>query len=151
METVADRLRRLRRERGMSQRELAERAGVPQPNVSAYENNRRAPNVETIRRLDAALSATLSDRFAAARADILAAAERRGLSDVRVFGSVARGAATTESDLDLLVHPGPATSTFDLAAFGVEVEQLVGAPVDVVSDRGTGPVMGRILREAVPV
>jgi predicted nucleotidyltransferase len=151
METVAQSLRRRRREKSMSQNQLADLAGIPQPNLSAYENGRRVPSQETLQRLDAALASTVSERFAAAREEILSAAARRGLSDVRVFGSVARGDAAAESDLDLLVHPGATSSIFDLAAFRAEVEEIVGAPVDVVSDRATGPTMSRILSEALPV
>lgn len=151
METTGETLRRRRRERAMSQRVLAERAGIPQPNVSAYERGRRVPSAETLQRLDAALAATLSERLTLARVDILEAAERRSLTDVRIFGSVARGDFTSQSDVDLLVRPADDSSIFDLAAFREEVESLLGAPVDVVSDRGKGPTMGRILREAVPL
>ncbi len=147
---VAD-LRARRVARGMTQRELALASGVPQPNVSAYESGRRRPSAETLERLDAALGVPLPERVAAARDEVLAAAERRGLADVRVFGSVGRGDATAASDLDLLVHPGPASSALDLAAFMAEVEQIVGVRVDVVSDRGTGPTMDRIRGEAVPL
>ncbi|MHA7985074.1 nucleotidyltransferase family protein [Rathayibacter sp. CAU 1779] len=85
------------------------------------------------------------------RTEVLAAADARGLSNVRVFGSVARGEATSKSDVDLLVHPHAGSSIFDLAGFMSEVEELLGAKVDVVSDRGTGRAMERILAEAVPL
>lgn len=87
----------------------------------------------------------------ASRSELLAAAGARGLSDVRVFGSVARGEATAESDIDLLVHPGVMSSIFDLAGFMSEVEELLGRRVDVVSDRGAGQAMRRILAEAIPL
>lgn len=85
------------------------------------------------------------------RESILRAADARGLQDVRVFGSVARGTAGSGSDVDLLVHPGAGASVFDLASFMAEVEELLGAEVDAVSDRGTGPAMDRIRAEAVPL
>lgn len=151
VETAGEILRKKRGERGMSQRALAERAGIPQPNVSAYERGRRVPTAETLQRLEAALAATLTERVAVARVGILDAAARRGLGDVRVFGSVARADVSPQSDLDLLVHPAATSSIFDVAAFREEVESLVGARVDVVSDRGTGPTMSRILGEAVPL
>lgn len=88
-------------------------------------------------------------RLPLVRDHVLAAAAKRGLSSVRVFGSVARGDATTDSDLDLLVHPAPDSTVFDLAGFRADAERIVGANIDVVSDRGTGPVMERILAEAV--
>ena len=89
------------------------------------------------------------ERLRQVRTPILAAAAARGLSEVRVFGSVARGTAGAVSDVDLLVHPAPEASVFDLAGFMAEVEELLGVGVDVVSDRGTGPTMERILAEAV--
>lgn len=80
---------------------------------------------------------------------VRAAAEARGLSNVRVFGSVVRGEAHADSDVDLLVHPADDSSVFDLAGFMAEASELLGRPVDVVSDRGTGPTMDRIRAEAV--
>ncbi|MDR5699735.1 helix-turn-helix domain-containing protein [Agromyces aerolatus] len=147
--TVGETLRRRRLEAGLSQRELAMRAGVPQPNIAAYETGRRAPAAETLERLEAVLRVPTFERVRAAKDSILRAAARRGLSEVRVFGSVARGQAGAGSDVDLLVHPGPQTSLFDLAGFMVELEELLGVGVDVVSDRGRGPTMDRIRDEAV--
>ncbi|GAA1814424.1 helix-turn-helix domain-containing protein [Agromyces neolithicus] len=133
----------------LTQRELAERAGVPQPNVSAYEVGRRVPNRDTMERLDRALRTPRLSRVRDVSDSLIEAAARRGLSNVRVFGSVARGDADEQSDVDLLVHPGPETSLFDLAGFMIEAEALLGASVDVVSDRGHSPVLDRILAEAV--
>jgi predicted nucleotidyltransferase len=82
---------------------------------------------------------------------LLAAAAAQGLSDLRVFGSVARGDETSESDVDLLVHPSAESSIFDLAGFMAEVEEMLGTRVDVVSDRGTGGAMERIVAEAIPL
>lgn len=142
-------LRARRLAAGLTQGQLAERAGVPQPNISAYEVGRREPSVETVQRLDQALRMPAMSRVRSARTALLEAAARRGLSDVRVFGSVARGEADPQSDVDLLVHPGPETSLFDLAGFMIDAEALLGTSVDVVSDRGRGPVMERILADAV--
>lgn len=145
----AESLRQRRLDAGLSQRGLAERSGVPQPNIAAYERGRRVPAAETLQRLDAALSTPTLARIRVARDSILSAAQRRRLSDVRVFGSVARGEAGAASDVDLLVHPASDSSIFDLAGFMSEVEELLGVGVDVVSDRGTGPAMERIRAEAV--
>lgn len=134
---------------GLTQRELGERSGVPQPNIAAYESGRRSPADSTLARLDAALRVPTAHRLAVLRSEILAAAKRRRLETVRVFGSVARGEAGPDSDVDLLVHPAADASIFDLAGFMSEVQELVGVPVDVVSDRGTGPAMDRIRSEAV--
>lgn len=149
--TLGDSLRQQRQAAGLTQRELAELSGVPQPNIAAYESGRRTPAASTLERLQVALTVPSFDRVRAARDSILRAAADRRISDVRVFGSVARGEAGEGSDLDLLVHPEPGASLFDLAGFMAQVEELLGVDVDVVSDRGTGPVMDRIRREAVPL
>lgn len=135
----------------MTQRRLAAASGIPQPNIAAYESGRRAPSAETLRRLEDALSVPTLQRLRGQRERIMAAAEARGLQDVRVFGSVARDAAEVGSDVDLLVHPGAGASIFELAGFMAEVQELLDAEVDVVSDRGTGPTMERIRAEAVPL
>jgi predicted nucleotidyltransferase len=148
---IGETLRRRRHEAGLSQRELASRSGIPQPNIAAYEGGRRRPAAETLSRLEAALSVPSLDRILATRAPVRQAAERRRLSNVRVFGSVARGQAVPGSDVDLLVHPSPEASVFDLAGFMADAEELLGVHVDVVSDRGTGPTMDRIRAEAIPL
>jgi predicted nucleotidyltransferase len=84
------------------------------------------------------------------RRQILAAASRRGLGEVRVFGSVARGEAIETSDVDLLVAPGPNTTLFDLSGFALDVEEIVGRHVDVATPRGLkARIRGRVLAEAV--
>ena len=86
----------------------------------------------------------------AARGQILAAVSRRGLGDVRVFGSVARGDAVETSDVDLLVAPGPDTMLFDLSGFALDVEEIVGRHVDVATPRGLkARIRDRVLAEAV--
>jgi uncharacterized protein len=70
--------------------------------------------------------------------------------DVKVFGSVARGDDGPDSDIDLLVEPADDASLFDLAQLEIDLEDLLGRPVDVVSRRAL--VAGRddaILREAI--
>jgi predicted nucleotidyltransferase len=151
MPTFGDTLRTQRTRAGLSQRALAVRSGIPQPNIAAYEAGRRAPSAETRDRLSRALRTPTLAALRAERSAIQAAAERALLDDVRVFGSVARGEADEHSDVDLLVHPRPGASLIELAAFKAEVEELLGVEVDVVSDRGTSPVMLEILREAVPL
>jgi predicted nucleotidyltransferase len=84
------------------------------------------------------------------RGRILEAASRRGLDDVRVFGSVARGEAGAASDVDLLVAPGPQTTLFDLSGFALDVEEIVGRHVDVATPRGLKVrIKDRVLAEAV--
>lgn len=134
---------------GLSPRALATRAGVPQPNIAAYESGRRIPSPGTLERLDGVLLTPTLPRLRGLRQPIIEAARSRRLSEIGVFGSVARGTAGARSDVALLVHPAPDASLFDLAGFMSEVEELVGASVNVVSDGGRGATMERILAEAV--
>jgi predicted nucleotidyltransferase len=149
--SVGEELRRLRHEAALSQRELAALTGVPQPNIAAYESGRRQPSSETLARLGTVLRVPSLERVRASRERILEVAARCRVDDIRVFGSVARGDATAGSDVDILVHPKPGASMFDVAGFMAEVTEVLGIHVDVVSDRGTGPVMERIRAEAVPL
>jgi predicted nucleotidyltransferase len=82
------------------------------------------------------------------RGKIIEVAEKNGLSNVRVFGSVARLEDTFESDIDLLVTPSPETSLMDLSEFLLEVENITGRDVDVLSDR-TVPQGSKIFMEAL--
>jgi len=65
-------------------------------------------------------------------------AERRGARNIRVFGSVARGEAGPESDLDLLVEMEPGRSLLDHIALIQDLEEVLGCRVDVVPRRGSG-------------
>ncbi|MEW6141374.1 MAG: nucleotidyltransferase family protein [Thermodesulfobacteriota bacterium] len=86
------------------------------------------------------------------REDILRTAARHGASNVRIFGSVARGESDEKSDLDLLVTMEPGRSLFDHAALWLELQKLLGCKVDVVSDKGLRPrIRDRVLKEAVPL
>jgi uncharacterized protein len=86
------------------------------------------------------------------RKQILVIAERYGARNVRVFGSVARGEADLESDLDLLIDLEPGRNLFDLGGFLYEVSELLGVPVDVVTEKGLREhVRSNVLRDAVPL
>lgn len=86
------------------------------------------------------------------REEILNLAHLYGVREVRVFGSVARGEADEESDVDLLVEMEPGRSLLDLGGFQVEVEALLETRVDVVTLRGLKERMRkRVLMEAQPL
>lgn len=86
------------------------------------------------------------------RAEIVAVAERHGASNLRIFGSVARGEGVDSSDIDFLAQFQPDRSLFDWAELVRELEILLGAKVDVVSDRGLRDrVRQTIVRDAVPL
>ncbi|MBI5709384.1 MAG: nucleotidyltransferase family protein [Candidatus Eisenbacteria bacterium] len=88
----------------------------------------------------------------AKREDILRVAAKHGARNLRVFGSVARGDADEQSDIDLLVEMEPGRSLLDHAALWLELQDLLGCKVDVVSERGIKPrIRDRVLAEAVPL
>jgi len=86
------------------------------------------------------------------RNEILRLAARHGARNVRLFGSVARGKARPDSDVDILVTMEKGRSLLDLIGFWQDVEDLLGRKVDVISDGGVSPYLReRILGEAVPL
>ena len=94
----------------------------------------------------------LRERLLELREDIRRAAAENGARDVRVFGSVARGEEREESDVDFLVAVEPGRSLLDLARLELRLEQLLGRPVDVVTEAGLRDVVRTAaLREAIPV
>lgn len=92
-----------------------------------------------------------SEALALHRSQIREIALKHGVRDVRVFGSTARGEDTEESDLDLLVEPDTTTSLMDIAAIRLELKQLLGLEIDVLTP-GALPDRhrARILEEACP-
>ena len=73
-------------------------------------------------------------------------------SNVRVFGSVAQGDDTEDSDLDLLIDPTPETTLFDIGAIRHELRMLLGVPVDVLTPMALPDTLREVvLAEAVPV
>jgi uncharacterized protein len=86
------------------------------------------------------------------RLEILKLARSYGAGNVRIFGSVARRDADEESDVDILVEPGPQTSLLDLGGLQMDLQDLLGCKVDLVTDRGLRTrIRARVLKEAVPL
>ena len=86
------------------------------------------------------------------REEIIALARRYGASDVRIFGSVARGDTIETSDLDLVVRFEPGRSLFDQGGLLMDLRALLGINVDVVSEGALKGRFGQIVRkEAVPL
>ena len=77
-------------------------------------------------------------------------AAQHGAQRVRVFGSIARGEAGPQSDIDLLVDKGAETTPWFPAALILELEDVLGRKVDVVTEKGLSPYLReRILQEAI--
>jgi len=86
------------------------------------------------------------------REAILRIARMHGVTRVRVFGSVARGEAAPDSDLDLLIEVGGPTTPWFPGGLVADLEELTGRRVDVVeADALSESLQDRILREAIPL
>lgn len=86
------------------------------------------------------------------RDQILTVAAAHGAGNVRLFGSVARQKEHAESDIDFLVDMAPGRSLFDLGALLMDLEELLGRRVDVVTEKSLRPkIRRRVLREALPL
>jgi predicted nucleotidyltransferase len=183
LRTVGDGLRRrgafrraliaARRAAGLTQAELAARVGTTQSAIARLESGAITPTVETLCRLSDVLGLrfeiapqvgltgrpveprglTLED-LRARREEILRIAAAHGARNVRVFGSVARGEAGPESDIDFLVDIDTDRRGFDF--FGLledlrrALEELLGRPVDVC-EAVQAHARGNVDRDAVPL
>jgi predicted nucleotidyltransferase len=128
-------MRAMRLAAGLTQAQVAARAGTARPNIAAYESGAKVPSPEVRQRLIAAMRPKPSEALRGREAEVIQIAERNGVTRVRVFGSVAKGSDTADSDLDLLVDPTPEASLFDLYELEEEISRLLGVAVEVVSAR----------------
>jgi len=86
------------------------------------------------------------------REAILEIARRYGASDIRIFGSIARGDATEASDLDLIVRFEPGRSLFDHGGLLMDLQDLLGVKVDVISEHGMRErFRNHVMKEAIPL
>ena len=84
------------------------------------------------------------------RAELLASARRRGVTGVRVFGSMSRGDADEASDVDLLVDLAPGSSALALGGLLLDAQDLLGRHVDVVTEASLHPELReRVIADAV--
>ncbi len=123
---------------GLSQREIAAAIDRSQPEVSRLLRFRG--------------HSPLAKSLAKNRRKVLETAGAHGATNLRVFGSVALGTDTSESDIDLLADLAPGTSLFELARLERELSEILGADVDVVPAQGLRDHLAqRVLSEAVPL
>ncbi len=86
------------------------------------------------------------------RNEILEIADRHGVRSLRVFGSAARGQAGEASDVDFLVELEPGRSLLDLGGLLMDLQELLGREVDVVTEKGLRRrIRESVLEEAVPL
>ena len=176
MTDVAAILRRARTDADLSQACLAARAGTSQPALARYERGTTLPTLPTLERLLSACGRNLqihapraSEPAASAmsvrgqlgpqaqklrrrRRRLLDAAKKHGVGRLRVFGSLARGAAGPTSDIDFLVDLKPDRTLLDLTAFRREAAELLDMPVDVATaDMLKERIRDEVLAEALPL
>ena len=149
--TFAERLKLRRAAAGLTQRELANLSGMKQPLIAAIESGARQPTAAARQVLDRALQVRPSQLLQIARDQVLEAVRAIGGQNVRVFGSVAKGADEADSDIDLLVSFPPGADIVTLLTLEEDLSNLLTVPVDVVSAGSSGPVRERALAEAVPL
>jgi predicted nucleotidyltransferase len=86
------------------------------------------------------------------RDDIRNIAARHGAYNIRIFGSVVRDEAGPDSDVDFLIDAGPTTSSWFPAGLILDLQEIVGRPVEVVTEKALNPyIREHVLREAVPL
>lgn len=151
-----------------SQTELAELAGTTQSVISAYESAARQPSLPMLHRLVAAtglqlkvcvqrprpaltrLQGPVGARVRSHGREMKRIAARYGLTNLRVFGSVARGDEAEGSDIDLLVDVAPGVGLLALARCQHELQTLLDGAVDIVPARDLKPRVARaVLADAV--
>lgn len=111
-------------------RELFELSGVRR-NISGYDFS--VPNAVPPHR---PLTGPTGRRVVEHRQELLEVLARHGVTNPEIFGSAARGDDREESDLDLLVDFAPGTDLFDMVRIKAELEEVLGAPVDLIPRDG---------------
>jgi predicted nucleotidyltransferase len=92
----------------------------------------------------------INDLLKSKREEILRLAAKRGARNVRIFGSVARGQARPDSDIDFLVDLELGRSLLDLGGLLNDLQKLLGRPVDVVTESGLRErIRRRVLKDAI--
>ena len=86
------------------------------------------------------------------REEIQNIASRHGAYNIRIFGSVVRGEDGPDSDIDFLIDAGPTTSSWFPAGLILDLQEILGRPVEVVTEKALNPyIRDHVLREAVPL
>ena len=84
--------------------------------------------------------------------EILDIASKHGAINIRIFGSIVRGESKPGSDIDFLIDTGPKTSPWFPAGLILDLEELLGKPVEIITERALNPYCKEsVLREAIPL
>jgi uncharacterized protein len=159
------RIAKARRAKGLSQSALARAISMDRTAVSKIESDQRQVTSLELASIADALDRPIQSFFVeiappgdpvriikSKRAAVLRIARKHGARSIRIFGSVARGDATHESDIDFLVDMEPDRGLFEQAAMLLELQDLLGRDVDVVTVAGLRDrIRDRVLGEAIPV
>lgn len=163
-------LRDARTRAGLTQTELAQRAGTTQSVISAYESDRRQPalatlaglveatglalevRVRTPRRPIERLTGPVGRRVRRHRRKLVTTAATHGITHLQVFGSVARGEDRPDSDVDILADIPHGLGLLGLGRAREDLENILNAPVDLVPATALKPdVAKRISEDLVPL
>ncbi|MGP1383022.1 MAG: nucleotidyltransferase family protein [Thainema sp.] len=102
--------------------------------------------------LEASRVNDLLARLRAQKADLVSIAAQHGASNIRVFGSVVRGEANEQSDIDLLVDLEPGRSLLDHIGLIQDLEDLLGRSVDVATPSALHErIKDRVMQDAIPL
>ena len=121
-----------RRALGLTQAQLAEKSGVPQPNISLIERGKLAVSPILEARLGPALYQRPSAIVPVQRTALRRVLASHGIDHPRLFGSVARQTDDYDSDVDILGVTDMALSLADKFAIETELERILATPVDLV-------------------
>lgn len=159
---IGARIAEIRKRSGLTQEELARETGLDRTALSKIERGKRQLLAIELARIAEVLERPVADFLSERKPPLTLGALRRrrkniericqkfGARAIRVFGSIARGEADGESDVDLLVELEPGRSLLDLGGLQVELSDFLGRNVDVVTDASLKErIRGRVLREAV--
>ena len=153
---------------GLTQADLAARVGTTQSAIARMEGGAVTPTVDTLCRLSDVLGirfaispnfglvalppespAPTLEELRGRRKEILRISAIHGARNLRVFGSVARGQAGPESDVDFLVEMESGRTVLDLSGLILDLQEALGRTVHVVETGERSPIAQRIQREAV--
>jgi len=142
------RIRSARKAAGLTQVQVAAYSGVARANIAAYEAGTRPLSAVMEQRILSAMRRP-SQALDHNRTTIKARLAEAHLDNVRVFGSVARGEDTPNSDVDLLVDAAPGATVFKLAGARADLVDLLGFNVDIVTSRSLAENFRHVLDEAI--